>query len=349
MPHHAAVAGATVRPMRARVGSIALPACVALASIAAAAPPRASDPLRLDVERTPAAADCPDEARLRAAIVARQQEPASDGRTVSVAFDRRGGVYSAQIVLEGPDGARHSRGLSSPASSCAELADTAALTIALATEVPLEGAVPSASAPMASEAPSVEPVEVAPAPSVAPSVVPMPAVAPAPAPARPLRGVSGTYVGGGVSGAFGAGPPFVFGPDLELGLVSDRIGFAVELHGRFANVAAPTAGSVQAQWGWVSLVPCARAGGLYGCAVVGAGAERVRGAVERPQTSSAAYVVAGVRGGGELPVGGGVSLFAQAELDAPVVRARVDVDGLEVFRAEAVALTGAFGVRVALP
>jgi hypothetical protein len=347
--------------MRALRASILVALVVAGVGARGAPALRERGALRLEVERTPSAAGCPDEARLRAAIAAKQGAAPSDEHRVHVAFDRRGGSYSASIELEAPGGRRRVRVLSSPASECTELAEATALTIALATDVPPAPppSAPPAASPSASTAASVR---AAPSPSAAPPVAaarPLASAAPR-APAGPIattratgatrtKGVRGPYVGLGLSTAAFAGPAWPIGLDLELGVLEERLGFAVELHGRYGTASAPTTGSVDVSWGWISFVPCVRGAGLFACGVLGAGFERVRGAVELPRAAAAAYVVPGVRGGGELAIAPGVSLFAQLELDAPLVRARVAVDGREVFRAAPVLLVGAAGVRVALP
>jgi hypothetical protein len=348
--------------MRALRASILL--AVVAAGVGARATParRERGALRLEVERTPAASACPDEARLRASIAAKLGTPPSDEHRVRVVFDRRGGAFLAAIELESPGGGRRTRSLSSPASDCAELAEATALTIALATDLPpaRPSTAPPASstAPAASTARAVGPASASSAttgtvgvpPRVPPRASPAPSARkPKPPAAAGQRGARGPYVGLGISTAAFAGPAWPVGLDLEVGVLEERLGFAVELHGRYATAQAPTTGSVDVTWGWISFVPCVRGSGLFACGVLGAGFERARGAVELPRTAAAAYVVPGVRGGGELAIAPGISLFAQVELDAPVVRARVAIDGREVFHAAPVLIVGGAGVRVALP
>jgi hypothetical protein len=347
-----------MRPVRARLGPAGL---VALAtSLSTFASHASGASARLEVARTDSAVGCPDETALRAKIASKLgYDPfgASGARRVRATFDRRGASFEATVEIE-LGGARRVRTLTSPASDCRELAEATALTIALATD-PTLGTEPTtdASPPAtASEtALASTPTTAASAPPATTSAPSEPPIVPdvrarATAPAREARpGVDGPYLGLSMTTAVASGPTLPLGVGLEFGILARRIGFGIELQGRHGTMAAPTAGRVAVTWGYAAFVPCARFEGWYTCVVLGVGVERVRGEVELPRTATAAYITPGVRFGGELAAGRGVSLFAQVELDASLVRARVVVDGQNVFDPGPVVLVGAVGARVALP
>ncbi|MGA9521448.1 MAG: hypothetical protein WBV82_08290, partial [Myxococcaceae bacterium] len=114
-----------------RLGLIAW--VVSLAGAASAAEPVTRT--RLDYERTPAAASCPDELAMRRSVAERLgYDPFHEEgvRTLRARVDRPS-EWTVEIRLFDPEGALiGERQLSSPGSDCAELASSTALAIAIA-------------------------------------------------------------------------------------------------------------------------------------------------------------------------------------------------------------------------
>ncbi|HEY3450914.1 MAG TPA: hypothetical protein VGK67_31450 [Myxococcales bacterium] len=307
------------------------------APVAASAAAKPAPSVRLVYSRAGEAESCPAEPAVRGAVAARLgtdpfREPAELIVRASLTSDA--GTLRARIEVHTAAGEpRGSRELTSRASDCVELASSMDLAISIAID-------PLAMVKRPPEPPPPAPklAEPAPAPQACPATAPCPpclaaaapTAAPAPAPAAPslappepwqLQAHLGPLVN------FGAAPgTAAFG--ATVGLELRRGAFLVGLEGRadFPSSAAFSGGSVGTSLLLLSAVPCWRASYFGVCAVLSGGAQRASSeGLPAARAVTAPYFAAGARLLGELPLSGPVSLRADAELKAALVRTTVRV------------------------
>jgi hypothetical protein len=263
----------------------------------------ASAASRLVYVRSDAAAHCPDEKGLRAAVARRLGYdpffPWAE-RTISIDVVQDAGKLRARLKSIDRDGiARGERELIGPVEECAEL--IASLAIAISITLDPMAAAPKDAAPDPAPPPN-EP------PSPAPPHVQVPTVDTAPraardtpsddAVARVVFGSSATTwaVRAGPLVALGAGPGASLGGRVGLAVTRGWLGAFAEMRvDAPSSVAASGALAHSMLWG-VSLGPCLHEGFFSGCAVLLAGSLNAYGSgLERVRSESMFYTAAGAR------------------------------------------------------
>jgi hypothetical protein len=291
------------------------PPLATLAALLAVAPlPAAAEGgarARLRYERDAAAARCPDEAGLRRGVAERLgYDPFSAGaeRTVFARITRRDGEIRARVELRTATGTvLGERELSSEREDCGELGAAVELAIAVAVD-------------------------------------PITSLRSEPRPARPVR----VALVGGVIGAFGALPDASAGGFLGAGLRRGVASLELELAAAAPAGAAAGPGSVSAWLLLASLAPCVNGGPLSGCVVVAGGFHRATGHdLAAARDATLPHLALGARAALELPLRGPAFVRLHADLLVPVVRAKLEVSGHEVWSGGAVEATvgGGVGVR----
>ena len=319
----------------------ALAACLVAAAAAAAGlpfPAQAAEPARvvLVYERGPGTEACPDEPSLRAEVSARLgYDPfvPSAPRTLRVVLARdRHRLRGSVRVVEASGQVSGERALE--ARECGELVSSLAVAAAMGIDpFALDRPAPPAPAPPLAPAP-------APAPPPPPTADAAPPAPPPPAPPRePLHFRASL----GALGALGAAPSLAGG-----GLVGAELRWrhvSAGLEGR-ADLPASTEalhGEVSSSLLVGSLVPCALVAFFFACAVASAGTLRGEGrGVLSPTKASGLFASIGLRGGAELPLGSVFALRAFGEIDAPITRTTLRIDGADAWTTPSVA--GVLGV-----
>lgn len=314
--------------------ALALPAPAALA---AAPPPIEAVPLTvlsLEVTRDRGSARCPDAVAIAGRVGARlSRNPfvAAAERKVRVAFAKKTKVYSARLAIDPPPGRPDAaaRELIS-ARSCDELADAVAIAIALTIGPELNA--PLIARPRRPLDPtSVTKVVRRAGPDVA-------------APPR-LRG----HLSAGVGAGFGLSP----GASLL-----SRLGVGVNVSGWRATIFFLSAflgakdldgASVEGTLLAGELELCRDVHPLELCAVGAAGSSAFSGSgITAPAPGSVAWVSLGPRVNLRWFSSRSVALLLTAELDFPLVRARLRVDDELVWRTPVVAGAITLGARFPL-
>ena len=313
-----AEAGATFNAAR-RIGVVAgLLMLVTEASAWGA--PREHAVVHLSYTREVGAEQCPDEASLREAVLARLGYDPFDDEAPRVlrARVRRsphavGGSLVAHIELRDATGAvQGERNLQGAGSDCTELATAMAIAISLgidplsATEPRAPTPPPPAAAPVASN-PPVEHAES--------SEHDPPARAEPPPPAPPSPPLHARFgIGGMLSWGISPAVPSVGGA-VDAGL--RRGAWSIDLEG--AGSWAPTATDaalgvgVKSSLALASVAPCLHISWGVGCVLGGVGSWSATGVVRSPESGNALFADAGVRLGVEVPIAR--RFFAQFHAD----------------------------------
>lgn len=314
---------------------IVLGAVVAVPSVAAAEPPRARLVMGAHVP-----AGCPDAWAMRMAVAQRlgyDGLAADEGDAelvVELELARRGRGHRARIVLRGGGGAvLGERTLASRSSGCAEVADAAALAIAIAIDPAAALALPPAQPPTTTAvgvAPPVILVRRAPWPASSPP--PPPAHAAEPAATAAVRAPWRWHARVGLVGSVGVAPSAVPGVSLGAGAARGWLGVDVEARLDLAASETVASGTVSAGLSVASVVPCARWRRARACALVSAGVVRGQGD-ELPEARAvrAPFLGAGARLAWEQPVAGAWSVAAHADVVGALARVTLEVGDMQVW------------------
>jgi hypothetical protein len=300
--------------------------------------------VRLEYSRGAGAETCPDDAGLRAAVMARlAYDPFREGATTTVvtSVQARRKELRARIELRDAQGVViGSRELVSPDSDCSELARAVALAIAIAIDpvsvlrVPLPAPPAAIVPPMLSEpaAPPSPPEATLPPP---PPPVPVATPAPPPAAAKPhLRATSAVLLGAGPT------PRLTPGARLGVGARWPSVSASVEASGLWPTTASSAQGDVRAFVVTGSVVPCLHEGPLLACGVISAGPLRGEGS----RAATTLFAAAGGRAGAEIPLGRSIALGLAVEADVSLTPTSLRRGETEVFRTPPVFGTLAAGL-----
>ncbi len=321
---------------------------------------------RLDYERTPAAATCPDEQAMRRSVAERLgYDPfhPEGSRALRARVDRSATEWTVDIQLLDAQGALiGERQLSSPGGDCTELASSAALAIAIALDPlvlarPAPAPTPAAAAPTDDDSgsgwvgfpgspPPPRPVVTAREPSVTRTEAP---VEPAPsAPATP--GNRRLQFGMVALGALGAAPSATVGGTLSAGARFGGLYLGAEFRADLPGLAPVGRGAVQAGQLTGAAVVCGQAGWLGACGVLSAGVLQSEALNVPAATQATSPLVAlGPRLFLDIPFGTTVRLRFQAELVAQIVRSTLVVGQVEVWQTPVVSASAGSGLIIALP
>jgi hypothetical protein len=242
---------------------------------------------------------------------------ASATTTVRLAVTRTAGEVRATLVVVDGDGLeRGQRALA--VASCGELADAAALVIAMI----VRRIEPSGVEPVAEE--RAEPAIVEePVPPLAPAaVVPMRRVGRERGDAALVLGVAGGAGGGGLAGAGMLGARFRSG----------AVSIALELQVTAPASVAVGPGRVAVTSGTIELAPCAHRGELAACVGLAGGWVTGRGEdLTNPRSATTPYAAAGARVAWERAISAQVGLRLHVAVRAPLTRNRFLVDEMAVW------------------
>lgn len=309
--------------------------------------------VRLVYEAERGATACPDADAIREAVGTQLgYDPFHDDgqRAVRVRLRRRATGMAADVeMIEGGRslGVRH---LESPSSDCAELTRTLALTIGIGIDP-----VRAFGARASQAGPSVTPESAAVPPGAVAGDEPMrsrvePArdgherAADAPAEGDPTR--ARAHATAAVLGAIGAEPAPSFGGSIGARLVWPIASVGMEARADLpASVDIPQ-GRVTA-WRWtIAALVCGLREPLFACALGSAGAVQGSGAgVDAPRNDATAFLSAGLRAGVDLPITAAIALAPYFEVEAPLLRTALVLDGVTAWRTPPVA--GSLGITVA--
>ncbi len=338
---------------------IATPCALVLASTLAAAGAEAGErpreTARLVYTRAAAASACPDAAALQRAVAERLgYAPFTDTAETTIAVSITKGARGLVADVERRDRKGESLGsrrIEGEGEGCDELAGALALAMSIAVDPaaamaipgpapdkPPVGEPPPDSPPANKAPPGGGPADKAPpggpadkAPPGGPADKPPPPGAPGPEarPPTPLLFAAGA----GILGAAGAAPEVSFG--LVLGVEVGRPSWSVGVEGRAdlpASAGLAGGGAVSTALLQGKLLPCLRWSPVFACAALSAGAlSGASSGVARPAHVTTPYVSAGLRGGADLPLTSRLRLRGQLDLDAPLTRTTLRVDGAPVW------------------
>ncbi len=281
--------------------------------------------------RGPGAEECPGENAVRAAVGARLgYDPffAWAHDTLFAEISRADGAFLVDLKLvDERSMLRGARQISVTASDCAAAIDAMALTVSLTID-------PSS---LVSPAPA-NPVAPPPTVDVDPEPPPLPP-APAGSPERPASTPHGQSLSGhagvGALGSVGAAPSATVGAVAFAG-VSWRM-LSLDLEGRAdlpgTGAGQDTSARVRSWLVAGSVVPCAHLGVSFACLVVSGGSLGATSVgTATPRTDHAPWWALGPRAGAELPLRGGLSVRAYAELLATTTHNALSLDGAVAYR-----------------
>ncbi len=298
---------------------------------------------RFVYERAPGAEACPDEQQMRDELERRLgREPfGSDARTTLLCrVGRRAGGLRAVISVVDAGGPGPERVLDSPHRDCADLAQAMELTLALAID---PSAVDGASAPVPAEA--RPPARQAQAEVVRP-VTPVSSVVAQEAQVALPRARLSAVFGAAVAVDVGLGPGPGLGVAASAGVRGDVWSLELELGATLSTGVDALGGTVRAQLGALSIVPCWWAGRLALCGVARAGVLRGSGEGFAGARSDTAFSAgAGARVSWPVAGGGGVAVRVLAEVTTSIAGGRLVADDRELWRNPP--LAAAFGLAVA--
>jgi hypothetical protein len=292
----------------ARLASLAAVCVVSIGSAQA----HAAAPTKLDFHRAASAQECPAEAQLRAAVVARLgHDPfaseAHDALHVEITTDagklrghfslERGGREIGSQTLEATGTpAEHKAGHAS--SICDELVDALALEVALVFEAADATEAKTAAEPPAVSPPAIATAEPAPTRAAAPSPLPWSLWGSAGG-----RASVGSWAEAAVAPQIGVEARrglFGLGLDLRVDVIP-----TLDVESARATLVRPSA----------SLLPCAHGRWIYGCAVATLGATVVHGIdVASSREASSPYAALGGRAGLDLPLAARLHLLTFVEM-----------------------------------
>ncbi len=340
----------------ATAGALLIASTLAAAWAGAGERPRES--ARLVYKRAAAASACPDAAAVQRAVAERLgYAPFTDAAdtTISVAITKGARGLVADVErLDKKGESLGTRRIEGEGEGCDELAGALALAISIAVDPAAAMAIPppspdkpssdkpssdkpssdrpSSDEPASNNPSSDKPPLNRPSPDKPVSDKPSPEKPPA-VPAAETRPPLLFAAGAGVLGAAGAAPDVSFG--LLLGVEVGRPSWSVGLEGRAdlpASARLAGGGAVSTSLLQARILPCLRWSPLFACAALAGGA--LSGAsvgVARPAHVTTPYVSAGLRGGAELALTRRFRLRGQLDLDAPLTRTTLRVNGAPVW------------------
>lgn len=330
---------------------LAIPVTLLVTSASASASPSA----RLVYSRVVGAEECPDEAALRRAVVARVgYDPFFPwaSTTVIVRLDRaKSGEFTSTVDLVDGEGVAHgSRVLDG--RSCAALLDATALAVSIAIDPrallgPVESPEPSVASSGPPKPETAEPV-------TPPASPPPPERAPAEADVQPAPRPPGPppiEAWLGARAAFGTAPAAALGGAVGVAFVTRRVGLGAE--GRIdgpASVPGPAGGRARAWAARAALLPCARLGAFRACGAFEVGSLHAEGVdVEGGRAGSTLWLALGARGAVEVPLAGGFALRPSVDVLVPLRHVTLRVNGAEAWQTPSVALGGGIDLVAHFP
>ncbi len=291
---------------------------------------------RLVYERGAGAEDCPEEAAVRAAVVARLgYDPFVDtaSSTLRATIGRSDSTYRADVKLvDDGDAVRGARTLEHRGARCADLVDAMALTISIAIDPrSLDG--PVSAAPAAASLPP------------APEKTPAEHGSPRPVAAGASLHLDGHALGGvWVGAAPNANAGLVAG--LELLYRSAALAIDARVDGKSSiDVAQATVGT---RFTGASLAPCFAPGIFRACGLFAIG-ELVATSkgITTPKEDSALHVLGGVRAGLVVPLAPPLlHLRGQVDLAYAFTPQIVRIGGQDVYTLDRLSIGGAIGLGV---
>lgn len=322
----------------------------------------AGEPTELVYVRSGKAEVCPDQAALEQAVSDRLGYNAffrvAERKIVAEIWGGPDALHARARLVERGGVVRGSRELAAPAADCGELLASLALAISITLD-PMSVSRPASAPPVPPAAP-MEPAQGGSATASIgdgatprseakrspPNPVPVPSVTDAPArevPAddakgsshrQPVRRSFGLLARAGALASVGALPSAT--PGLHLGLEgrSRFLSLAIEGVGlAAASEAAPLGGEARISLLYASVVPCALAGWVKGCAVASFGRLGGQGVgVAEARQEDRFYAAVGLRIGAQLPMGRDFELAAHAGANKALAMPSFELGGVEVWR-----------------
>jgi hypothetical protein len=275
--------------------------------LASAAPTQDPRRVRFAYELPDSSETCPDEAKLRAGVVARLGYDAFDAAAeeeLKVSLRRTGHELEALITItDGQGRVRAERRLISRHGDCAELASSVELAVSIAID-PFRVAEP--------------PEPAVPAP---PQTEPTPTVPTAPAPRLLGQIKAGALVGQGTAPTRTLG--FVLGGNVRRG----RWSLGLEARADLPRDRGLPVGAIRTTSLLGSLSPCVHWRGATACALITAGALHAQGrGLVDAQRITRPTVAMGARLAYTLPLSRRFSLLFHGDVTTPIVTTELDVD-----------------------
>jgi hypothetical protein len=331
-----------------------LPAFIAVAMCSPFSAAGAVRSPRLIVERSPGADRCPSPDEVRQEVVRRLgTDPFSEDGALEVrctiAVDADG--LHALIAVAGPERRPAERRLSSPQRDCRELADAIELALAIAVDprVALRRPPASVSQPSVPESPDVAvPSSAAPVPAPRPETpTPRPpdasaVVATIERPSQALvaaRSARELWLGIELLGIAGLVPGPTAGVGVSASFRAERSALELDLRATAPGSVDVEGGSVSAWAGTLAVAPCAlrRSGELAACLVGRGGIVRGHGQdFALRHRATLPYVATGLRLALQRSFAAHAWFGAGLDVDVVLVRAHLDVDGVNAWTASRV-------------
>lgn len=331
-----------------------LPLCLAVLALAPVASAQDRPRVRLHVERSDGASQCPAAEALADAVRARlDYDPFRDDAPLHlrVSFARHRRELSAEIRSEGAGASLQPRTLRTRRRDCAALSTSVALSIVLGLDLlgPTEPAAPAA--PVEPPPPAPPPPVVVVAPPVEPPAPPTPPPRPAPPPARRAL-VPDRWrlrAGADVMLAVGLSPGSVAGLSIGASLERGRYAVGLDLRGFLPSSERHAFGAVEVVPLLAGVTGCVRvAGSLSTCALVLAGALATGGDdVDRAYRPWTPHVRAGARVSWGFLTTGPWRVRVSAEAHAALTPTTLLIDAQAAWESPPVAATFGLGVEYA--
>ena len=281
------------------------------------------------------AESCPTRAGLENAVRAHLgYDPfdASAPRAVFVRLFRRGDGLVGQLEVRDEHGiVSGTRELASPHRDCDELVSSLSIAIAISIDPLSLSRLQRVSSPSASSV-----VPAVPAPPPAPVLAPTPRVERVevfvPSPRRPADVVR-FRASAGLLGSYGSTPSVDIGFALQAGVEWRRVSIGIEGRADLPTAAAAGGGGeVAASLFMASIVPCAKAGMLFGCALGSVGVLQGAGeGVSHGQRDTTVYGGVGGRAGIEFPFSAAFSLRVHGDILATLTRTTLQLNGRDAW------------------
>lgn len=319
-------------PSRRRITALT-GALAALAPALALAQERAEARLSYEVEPDLA---CPEEPAFRDLVAARLgYDPFKPdaARVIETRIARQGMRLTGRVrVVDERGRAIGSRELRAAEGECDELASSIAIAVSILLDPFSAGGAPPPTPP---PAPRAEP------PAAPPPTPPPPCPEP-----EPRRDPARVWVGGELGASIGLTPGIAVGPGVAAGIAWSRLSLGIHGRADFTPLPAETDGG-DAHVAIFGAGPraCARVELAIGCLGARAGILQGRGvdlAVERTDTGR--FVAADVSAGIGIPAWSQTLVVVLADLQAPLSRTSLEIDGQTAWTAPPVA----FGLRIGL-